>query len=424
MPWKEINVLDQRTQFIGLYLSGAGSMTDLCRDFGISRQHGYKLVARYKANGPQGLHDYSSAPHAHPNETARDIIDRIVALRTDHPKWGARKLRDALLRQQPETVWPAASTISHLLDREGLLVHRPRRRRVPTFDARQLTPSHAPNDVWCLDFKGWFTLGDTQPCHPFTLTDHETRFLLRCHALAKPEGASVRAILEAAFREYGLPSVIRSDNGTPFASTGLGGLSRLSLWWLKLGIRAERITPGCPQQNGRHERFHRTLHEELTCTPAATLAAQHQAFQAFRQMYNEERPHAALGGQVPASIYTSSPRPYHPGLQDFRYPEHLAVRIVRANGCVKWRSRDLFISEVLGGEQVAFEELTSRHWALHVGPLRIAVLEEPTRTWVARAEATRLLMLCGLAMEDGLPAPLPAEAPVASRMFPSTVGEE
>jgi transposase InsO family protein len=343
------------------------------------------------------LHDQSRAPKAHPHALTPEIVDAILALRHAHPTWGPVKLRHFLHRQHPDRAWPAASTIGELLHRKGLC-HPAHRRGMPqATPSTTLTTPTTPNHVWNIDFKGWFATGDGTKCHPLTLTDGHTRFLLRCQALATPDGAHVRPILEAAFREYGLPTYLRSDNGSPFASTGLGGLSRLSLWWLKLGIRPERITPGRPQQNGRHERFHRTLKEDLALdvAPAPTLRAQETAFLAYRHTYNTLRPHAALGGLSPAHVYTPSPRPYPARLPAFAYPADAIVRLIHTNGCLKWQGRLIFVSEVLIGEHIEVRPLTERHWAVFVGPLALAVYDDARSQWLPRAEAQRLFTLCG-----------------------------
>jgi putative transposase len=403
MPWKEQHVLDQRLQFIAEVQRGTLPVAALCRQYGISRETGYTYLRRYAAEGPAGLHDRPRTPKTHPQAMADARAAALLALRAQHPTWGPVKLRQYLARQQPDQTWPAPSSIGALLHREGLCHRRPRRARGPQgASSTTLTPPTAPNQVWCIDFKGWFRTTDQQICYPLTLTDAHSRFLLRCQALPSTEGRLVQPVLEAAFREYGLPTVIRSDNGTPFASSGLGGLSRLAVWWLKLGIRPERIQPGRPDQNGRHERFHRTLKEDLqlTTAAAATLRAQQRAFLQYREVYNTERPHAALAGQTPAALFTPAPRPYPPVVPTFTYPDADQVRLIHTNGCLKWRGDFLYISEALCGDTVGLRQLTERHWRLRVGPLSLAVRDDQEHRWLPRAEANRLLALCE---EEALP---------------------
>lgn len=401
MPWKETSVLDARLQFIAAVQRGEESFTALCARCGISRPTGYTLLHRYQTEGAAGLVDRSRAPHTHPHAVAPAVEAALLALRDQHPAWGPVKLRQYLCRHQPAIAWPAPSTIGALLDRHGRVAHRPRRRPPGAVPTPPLTPAVAPNHVWAIDFKGWFATGDGQPCYPLTLTDTFSRYLLCCQALAATPTPVVQALLTAAFREYGLPAVIRSDNGPPFASTGLAGVSRLMVWWVRLGIRPERIAPGRPQQNGRHERFHRTLQDELTHTPAAHLRAQQRAFRQFQHVYNTERPHAALDGQTPADLFVPSPRPYPRVVPPFTYPEEATVRLVHTNGCIKWQGDLVYVSEALCGERIALTPLTTRHWQLWVGAWRLALYDEADSRWLTRAEARRLLVVCG---EEDAPA--------------------
>ncbi len=394
MPWKETSVLDQRLQFIATFLSQELSMADLCREFGISRKAGYKLIHKYQALGPDGLLDLSRAPHTHPNATSVAVEQHIIALRADHPTWGPRKLRAALLRTAPETRWPAASTVGQILRRNGLTT--PRRRRTPRTLTMSATPIHAdsPNAVWCADFKGCFSTKDGRRCHPFTITDAYSRMLLRCQALTRPDKHAVKPICIAAFREYGLPAVMRTDNGPPFSSVALGGLSQLSVWWIKLGIHPQRIQPGHPEQNGSHERMHRTLKEEATIPPQANISLQQKAFDRFRNEYNNLRPHEAIGQQTPASMYVRSPREYPLRTPEIHYPEHILVRHVRRDGYIRWHGHMLFVSEALAGEPVGLDQLDDRHFALYFGPIPLAILDGHTNTWLPRkAAASKLLSL-------------------------------
>lgn len=366
--------MDERLQFVAECLRLERSMAELCRAYGISRKTGYKVLGRYGADGPRGLQDRSRAPHQHPNAVAEELVSAVLALRVRHPRWGPRKLRARLQREAPTGRWPAASTIGDLLQRHGLTVPRRRRRRAaPATDP--LRGCVAPNDVWTADFKGWFRTGDGARCNPLTLSDGVSRFLLRCQALTPPDEARVRPLCEAAFREYGLPGAIRSDNGPPFASVAAGGLSRLAVWWIKLGIRPERIRPGHPEDNGRHERLHQTLKAETATPPASTLRAQQQRFDRFRREYNEERPHEALGQHPPAAVYTPSPRPYPERVREPEYPDDQLVRRVRHNGEIKWHGRLIFVSQCLAGEPVGLEEFDDDRWLVRFGPVALGWLD-------------------------------------------------
>jgi transposase InsO family protein len=388
MPWKETDVTDQRLQFIAHLRAGDLSMTALCREFGISRPTGYKYQDRYRADGVDGLKDRSRAPHTSPQATPEALVTQIVALKAQHPTWGPRKLRAYLDQHAPDQPWPAPSTIGALLAARGLTQPRRARPQAPR-PSFPLTPGETPNAVWAMDFKGWFPTDDGVPCYPFVLLDHASRFLLRCQAVRTPDTASVQPLLLGAFCEYGLPTVLRSDNGTPFGSTGLGGLSHLAVWCLRLGIRPEYCPPGCPQQNGRLERFNRTLEADVTARPAADLAAQQRVFTAYRPVYNTERPHAALGDGVPDAVYTPSPRPYpRLGPPPFRYPDTDHVYRVRPNGCLKWRGQDLYTGLAFCGELVGLRPLTATLAALYVGPLPIALLDETHGAWLP-AEVAR-----------------------------------
>lgn len=367
--------MDERLKFIGEYLKQERSMSALCREFNISRKTGYKLIHRYLMEGILGIYDRSSAPHHHPHALSEDIISAILSLRSSHPRWGPRKLRAWLCRNRPRTEWPSASTVGRILLRHGKIIPRRRSRRTPPY-AQPFQSCTQANDIWCADFKGWFRTGDRSRCEPLTVTDAHSRYALTCRALSFTTQSVVRPIFESLFREYGLPWVIRTDNGTPFASTALGGLSRLAVWWIKLGILPERIDPGCPEQNGRHERFHRTLNEEAISPPKNTLGQQQTAFDRFCLEYNRERPHEALADKPPASIYTPSQRPYPSRIPEVAYPDQMIVRKVRPSGQLRWRGYDLYLSETLVGEPVAFEQIDDRHFQIYYGPIKLAVLDD------------------------------------------------
>ena len=305
MPWKDTRVMDERIQFIAaVQTDPRGNFTRLCERFGISRAKGYKWVARYEQHGPGGLEDLPPRARSCPHKTGDEVIDRVVAERKAHPFDGPKKLRRRMLDRGVEVV-PAASTIGEILAQRGLIRPRRSRLRVPP-SPNLLDPCAEPNDVWCIDFKGHFQLGDKCRCDPFTVTDAATRYLLKCEAVEDTREGAVRKELERAFEEFGLPKKIRSDNGPPFASKALGGLSRLSVWWIQLGVLPERIEPGKPQQNGRHERMHKTLKEHTASPPRASMIEQQRAFDLFRRDYNDERPHEALGQTPPARHYEPS----------------------------------------------------------------------------------------------------------------------
>jgi transposase InsO family protein len=363
MPWRESEVMEERARFVVEYESGEWNMAELCRHYGIARKTGYKIVSRWQQYGAEGLKNLSRTPHRHPNQTPAEVEEQILAARHVHMRWGPRKLRSWLEARHPERIWPAPSTIGELLKRAGL-VSRPRlARRTPPY--RQPFASAAgANDVWCVDFKGWFRTGDGARIDPFTMTDAHSRYLLRCQAVGKTDSASVEAICEAAFREYGLPGAIRSDNGAPFASRAVAGLSRLALYWMKLGIVPERIEPGHPEQNGRHERMHRTLKAETAAPAEANPRRQQQSFDRFRRLFNEERPHEALGMRPPAAVYTASPRRHPDRVPEPEYDTGLLVRSVYPHGQFFWKNNHVFLTKVLAGERIALDQIDERYWCV------------------------------------------------------------
>ena len=367
--------MDERLRFLGEYLKKERAMSALCQEFGISRKTGYRFVHRYQLEGLWGLFNQSRAPHHHPHAVSDDMVGTILAVRERHPRWGPRKLRAWLNRNRPRTEWPSASTIGRILLRHGQIAPRRRSRRTPPY-AQPFRTCLEPNAVWCADFKGWFRTGDGKRCEPLTVSDAHSRFVRACRVLPATTQASVRPVFEALFRDYGLPWAIRTDNGAPFASKALGGLSRLAVWWIKLGIIPERIDPGCPEQNGRHERFHRTLKEEVASPPRQSLFEQQQAFDRFCQEYNFDRPHEALDNRTPDQIYSPSPRPYPSRLPEIVYPDHLIIRKVRPSGRLHWHGKEHYISETLIGEPVAFEPIDDRYFQLYYGPIKIARYDE------------------------------------------------
>ena len=354
MPFVESRAMDERMRFIATLLEGE-AMSLACDLFGISRKTGYKWLSRYRAEGATGLKDRPSAPHEHGRAMDVVVRQRLLSLRAERMHWGPRKLLARLCEEEPELPWPAASTVSELLRREGLSQPRRRGRHTPP-NPSPLRQAVKANDVWCADFKGWVRARDGQRCDPLTVSDAWSRYLLLGRLVRRPDGKHVRAAFEDVFSEYGLPLVIRTDNGPPFASVGAGGLSQLAVWWLKLGIRPERIEPGKPQQNGRHERMHRTMKQEAMTPPAATAAAQQDALDRFRQGYNQDRPHEALGQVPPARLYQPSPRRPDGLLREPVYDDDRIVRRVRNTGQIKWRGNLIYISEALIGEKIALHQ--------------------------------------------------------------------
>jgi transposase InsO family protein len=398
MPWKETAVPDERMRFVLACLDEEDSMAALCRRFGVSRPTGYGWLARYKECGPPGLADRSRAPHSHPNQTQAAVEARILATRAKHPTWGARKLLAAVARRcekDGEALdLPAASTAGQLLKRHGLAASR-RRRSGSSSAPAGVDPAAAcaapgPNRLWCADFKGWFRTGDGARCDPLTVSDAHSRYLLRCQIAPDLGHAWARGQFEAAFREYGLPDAIRTDNGAPFATTGLMGLGRLSAWWLRLGIAHQRIEPGRPQQNGSHERMHGTLKRQTASPPARTLRAQQVRFDAFRAEYNDERPHEGLAGMAtPASLYAPGARAYPDRLPQLEYPEDHVPRHVDANGRFRWGGAEVFLSHALAGQTVGFLPLGTdparcaggpgrggRYWAVRFARVELGVFDE------------------------------------------------
>ena len=376
MPWRETSAVNERLQFIAEYLEELTTMSELCERYAISRETGYKWVARYKAAGPSGLLDRSRRPQHSPRATPQHLVDALLAARRAHPQWGPKKLLARAWRL-PERL--PLSTASALLKRHGL-VTGPRRRRRPGHPGPPRAPITAPNTLWTIDFKGQFRIGDGRWCYPLTIVDAFSRFLLACPPLTSMKTQPTRVVLERVFREFGLPTCIRSDNGAPFATSwALARLSPLSVWWIRLGIIPELIQPGRPDQNGRHERLHRTLKHDTARPPAATWAAQQRRLQRFRHVYNVERPHEALAQRPPAELYVPSPRPYPRALPPLEYPAHVVVRRVGLRGSVSWSGRDLSVSHTLAGEDVAFTEVDDGGWAVHFGPVFLGHFDE--RRW-------------------------------------------
>jgi transposase InsO family protein len=360
MPWKESSVMEERLCFVARLLEGE-PMTSLCQEFGISRKTGYKIFDRYKQHGLEALTDRSRRPVRYANQLPQQLESLIVNFKRNKPHWGARKIRELLVRRLAGDIRvPAKSTIHAVLDRHGLVKRAGRKRN--RAHGTPLSESVAPNDLWCADFKGEFKLGNGQYCYPLTVTDQVSRFLLLCEALESTREDLACTAFERLFCERGLPVAIRSDNGVPFASpNALFNLSKLSVWWLRLGIAIERIKPGKPQQNGRHERMHLTLKKETT-RPSGMNSLQQQArFDAFMQEFNRERPHEALGMKYPAEIYTPSPRGYN-GLPELGYPFHDCSVLVTACGRICLHRKKINISTVLAGQMLGIKEIDEGIW--------------------------------------------------------------
>ena len=375
MPWKETCIVDQRLEFIADYLKGRDSITRLCELYGVSRPTAYKWIARYDEVGPGGLLDRSKRPHGNPRAMSPFLEELVVAARLEYPSWGPKKLKAYLEQRYPEVKIPAASTIGEVLKRRELIGERPRRRHAPP-QSQPFGRCGGPNAVWCADFKGQFRLRNGQSCYPLTITDAYSRLLIRCQALAHPSFALSHPVFASAFAEYGLPAAIRTDNGQPFASVAVGGLSRLSVWWLKLGISPERIRPGHPQDNGRRERMHRTLKAETTRPPASSMGEQQRLFDRFQYRFNHVRPHEALDQQPPAQLYERSQTPYHKPPKDPHYPGHYELRRVKPKGSFSWKGSHIYASEALGGETIALHENGEGLWTVYFAHLPIASLEE------------------------------------------------
>jgi putative transposase len=355
MPWKETDAMKERVRFVLEWeqrwrrSKGEVNMSELCREFGVSRESGYKWVRRYLDGGRkiEAVEERSRRPLTSPTTIADSVKDLIAAARKAHPKWGGRKLRAWLVDRRPGLELPSVSAVNAVIKQRGL-VAPPRRRRGRQPIAGVAVPfaaCTASNDVWCVDFKGWFRTGDGERCYPLTITDAFSRYVLRCEALIDPNGKEVLEVFDSAFREFGIPVAIRSDNGPPFASTGAAGLTSLSVWLLQLGIRVERIAPGKPQQNGRHERMHRTL--KLETEPASDRRAQQRSFDHWRREFNDERPHEALGDRPPAKVYYSSAKRYPRKLAQAQLDNWSDVCRVERDGAIRFRRRRFFVSTAL-----------------------------------------------------------------------------
>ena len=378
MPWEETSAMDQRIGCIGDWLSGDYTKSELCRAYGISRPTADKWIRRYREGGPGGLAELSRAAHSHPNQTADEVRAMIIETKLAHQSWGPKKVMDRLRGERAERGWPADSTAGEILKRAGLVRPRVRRHRVAP-DSQPFRECRGPNQSWSADFKGDFQLGNGRRCYPLTLSDNYSRYLLQCRGLERPSAQAVRPWCEWVFREYGLPEAIRTDNGAPFASLAVGGISQLSKWWIQLGIKPERIRPGKPAQNGRHERLHRTLKHAAVAPPKATLRAQQRQFDAFMQEYNWQRSHEALGRKTPGSVYHCSPRVYPVKLPGVEYDSGVTVRQVRHNGEIKWQGELIYVSEVLANEPLGLTQVDEQQWEIRYSFHLLGVLDQRTK---------------------------------------------
>lgn len=377
MGWKASCVMDERMKFMVECHSGDWSMAEACRRAGISRKSGYKWLERYAEQGLDGLKDRSRASTQHPNTVDEATEQAILDMKHKHMNFGPAKVRVRLMTLQPARPWPATSTIGDILKRHGLVVARKKRKHASPA-SQPLGHCTQPNDVWCADFKGWFRTGDGERCEPLTITDADSRFLLCCQTMFYGTAfEQVKPHFEIAFRQFGLPRAIRTDNGSPFASVGLCGLSRLSVWWLRLGIQPERIRPGKPQDNGRHERMHRTLKEVTAKPPQKDLKTQQLAFEQFIYEYNYERPHESLGQQTPATHYVPSEKPFPSRLPDAPpFPDEWQTRSVRGAGHIRWAGDDVLICHALRGERVGLAPIDDGLWEIYFCGQCLGVFDE------------------------------------------------
>ena len=391
MPWKETSTMDQRLQFIVDYFCGNYTKKALCHYYGISRPTGDKWIERFHRDGPEGFHEHSRRPHGHPRTTPPEVVERIIETKLMHQSFGPKKVMDRLRAVEPDRRWPADSTAGKILKRNQLVQTRRRRRRVPP-DPRALVECQVPGQSWSADFKGDVPLANGKRCYPLTITDNHSRFILQCRALSTTTTDAVKPWFEWVFRQQGLPETLRTDNGAPFASVAAGGLSRLSKWWIQLGIRPERIRPAKPSENGRHERMHRSLKEAVMRPPARTLAAQQRRFDAFMEEFNGQRSHEALGRQTPASVHQPSPRPYPERLPEVEYPSGVTVRRVRRTGEFKWRGQLIYLSTVLAKEPIGLVPCDNDRWEIRYSFHPLGVLDESTQKIMGIIYLTTLLL--------------------------------
>lgn len=373
MTWKITAEKDEKISFIGDHLSGEYAFRELCERYDISHQTGYNLVNRYKLEGGEAFIERSHARHHHPNETSNEIKQHLINLKYRYPNWGPKKIK-AWLEKQTDQKYPASSTIGDILKKQGLVKRRRYRKKVPPH-TQPFIKCEGPNQVWSADFKGQFRLGNGKNCYPLTIFDNYSRYLLLCESLVHPNHLLSIKCFEKAFLEYGLPEVIKTDNGQPFAGTGIGGLTRLGIWLVKLGIMLERIEPGHPEQNGRHERMHRTLKEATQTQPKQTHAQQQRTFDEFCQEYNQERSHEGIENKRPAEVYTKSVRMMPAVLPEINYPEDYGVRKVKMNGNIKWHGKQFYVSELLHGEPIGLETIDEDRAFVYFSKMKLGIID-------------------------------------------------
>ena len=384
MPWEQTSAMDQRVLFIADWLSHDYTKVELCRAYGISRPTADKWIQRYQQGGVEALDEHSRAAHTHPNQSCEEVVQMLIETKLYRQSWGPKKVLDYLRENGPERVWPADSTAGEILKRAGLVKPRIRHPHVWPY-SEPFGDCQGPNQIWSADFKGDFALGNHRRCYPLTLSDNFSRYLLVCRALEHPSYSAVRPWFEWAFRQYGLPEAIRTDNGAPFASLAIGGVSELSKWWIKLGIRPERIKPGKPSQNGRHERMHRTLKQDVP--PQPTQRRQQNHFDLFLEQYNGQRSHEALGRKTPGSVYRISPRCYPGKIPPIEYGPATTVRRVRYNGEIKWRGDLIYVSQVLAQEPLGLTQIEEEKWEVRYSFHLLGTLDQrrkkilPAKIW-------------------------------------------
>jgi putative transposase len=381
MPWRATSPMEQRIRFVKDARTGLYTMSELCERYNVSRKTGYKWTARFEAEGVAGLADRSRAPQSPERRMSGAAREALLEVRRKHPSWGPRKILAWLEGRHPRTAWPAASSVGELLRREGLVAeHRRRPRREPHPGPPQIAAKE-PNDLWTTDFKGQFPTKNGWWCYPLTVLDHASRMCLALDGLGGTDGGRAGPVFERAFREFGLPWAILSDNGAPFvAARGLRGLTKLSVWWLKLGIQPIRTEPASPEQNGAHERFHRTLKAETGKPPAGNCNAQQRRFNRFRAIYNDERPHEALDQATPASRYRRSPRRYPAYVPEPEYPNFFQTFPVNSHGAIYVDGELKYVSSALAGERVGMEEADDGIWSIYFCKERLARYDERTKT--------------------------------------------
>lgn len=375
MPWKETCALGQKMELIVDWQRKLYSIMELAEIYRVSRKTIYKWIDRYQLEGPAGLEERDRAPIHHQNATPAEIVDMIVKAKLVNQRWGPKKLIARLEAEHPDMPWPALSTASEILRRRGLVRHRHQRHHTPPY-TEPFQGCNGPNAVWSADYKGQFRLGNGRLCYPLTISDNFSRYLLGCRALARPSYEQTQPWFEWTFREYGLPYAIRTDNGAPFAAVAVGGLSRLSIWFIKLGIIPERIDVGRPQQNGRHERMHRTLKDAAVAPPRDNLSQQQRVFDRFLDEYNHVRPHEALGQRTPASVYRQSLREYPAKIRAVEYDSDTLVRHIHTQGCMKWKGSLIYVSENLAGENVGLKRISEHEWDVRFAFHRLGIFDE------------------------------------------------